>query len=352
MEEQNTQSTEYMIDFISITIGLEKPFVLGDKMNNKYIANNKTKIVKELILCENYEIINFLLENFKIDEECISDIIKDCYNLNYDDIKNLHKLIKWLEEKNIKMFEITIAKLIKKISVYDYNMIYVLKNIFNKFDNTHQIKQQFYKYICEKFFQYWNENTQNQLIFSNFEYICLIIEIFQENQQYIKHPNFYLEMFDRILINKYTDLKLLVKYIKHYDIKIDKVRKHLETKELNFIPILISSKSLEKITWFFDNISEYTEFIKKSNYLELFRAGCKTNDIEIAKYIYNIIGLCGLEITKQDLKTILNNIIYSSRLGDRTKNNIVYELINFGIKPPSGYPQLTEYYNNLKIYSR
>lgn len=351
MEEQNTPSIEYMVDFLSITIDLEKPFVLGDKMNDTYIANNKTKIIRELILCENYEIINFLLENFNIDEECISDIITDCYNSNYNDTKNFHKLIKWLEEKNIKMFEITIAKLIKKISVYDYNMIYVLKNIFNKFDNTHQIKQQFYKHICEKFFQYWNEYTQNNLTFSNFEYICLMIEIFQENQQYIKHPNFYLKIFDLILINQHTDLKFLIKYIKHYDIKMDKVRKHLETKELNFIPILISSKSLEKITWFFDNISEYTKFIKKSNYLEVFRAGCNTNDIEIAKYIYNIIGLCGLEITKQGLETILNNIIYSIRWGDKTKNNIVYELINFGIKPPSGYPQLTEYYNNLKIYS-
>lgn len=350
MEEQNTPSIEYMVDFLSITLDLEKPFVLGDKMNNTYIANNKIKIVKELILCENYEIINFMLENFNIDEECISVIINDCYNSNYDDSNNFHKLIRWLGEKNIKVFEITMAKLINKISVYDYDMIYALKNIFNKLDNTHQIKQEFYKHICENFFQYRNEITQNQQIFSNFEYICLMIEIFQENQQYIKHTNFYLKMFDWILTNKYTDLKLLVKYIKHYDIKIDET--FLERKELNFIPILINSKSLEKITWFFDNISEYTKFIKKSNYLEIFIEGCNTNDIEIAKYIYNIIGLCGLEITKQDLAKIIKKLIFSIKCDNNKNNDIIYELINLGIKPPLGYPEFTEYYNNLKIYSR
>ena len=349
MDEQNTQ---YIVDFLSILLDLEKQFVLGDKMNNVYIANNKSKLVKELILCENYEIINFLLNNFDIGEEIISDMIKDCYNFDSNENKNFHKLIEWLSKNNLKLFEITINKLVTKISVYDYNVIYVLKNIFNNFDNTNEIKQQFNKHICDKFFNCWIDNMQIQQIFSNFEYICLMTEIFQENQEYLKDTNKILKMFDIILVNQNTDLKLLEKFIKHCNITMDVVRKHLEIKKPNYILTMISSKSLEKITWFFDNIQEYTKFIKKSNYLEVFRAGCDTNDIEIAKYIYNIIGLCGLEITKQDLIVILNDIIYSTRWGNKKQNDIIFELINLGIRPPSGYPQFTEYYNNLKLYSK
>lgn len=349
MDEQNIQ---YIVDFLSIILDLEKPFILGDKMNSVYIANNKSKIVKELILCENYEIINFLLNNFDIGEEIISDMIKDCYNFDSNENKNFHKLIEWLSKNNLKLFEITINKLVTKISVYDYNVIYVLKNIFNNFDNTNEIKQQFNKHICDKFFNCWIDNMQIQQIFSNFEYICLMTEIFQENQEYLKDTNKILKMFDIILVNQNTDLKLLEKFIKHCNITMDVVRKHLEIKKPNYILTMISSKSLEKITWFFDNIQEYTKFIKKSNYLEVFRAGCDTNDIEIAKYIYNIIGLCGLEITKQDLIVILNDIIYSTRWGNKKQNDIIFELINLGIRPPSGYPQFTEYYNNLKLYSK
>lgn len=349
MDEQNTQ---YIMDFLSITLDLEKPFVLGNKMNDVYIANNKSKIVKEAILCENYEIINFLLNNFDIGEEIIADMIKDCYNFDSNENKNFHKLTEWLGKKNIKLFEITINKLVNKISVYDYNVIYVLKNIFNNFDNTNKTKQQFNKYICDKFLKCWIDETQIQQIFSNFEYICLMTKILQENQEHLKNTNENLIMFDIILVNQNTDLKLLEKYIKHCNITIDVVRKHLEIKRPNFISIVISSKSLEKITWVFDNISEYTIFIKKSNYLEVFGAGCDTNDVKIAKYIYNIIGLCGLEITKQDLTIILNKIIYSTRWSNKKQNEIVFELINLGIKPPSGYPQFTEYYNNLKIYPK
>ena len=175
----------------------------------------------------------------------------------------------------------------------------------------------------------------------------MIIVTCYENNQYLN--NFYLKLFVRLLTNKYTNLKLLEKYIKHYNIETDNARKHLVFKELNFIPILIESKSLEKITWFFDNVQEYTKFIKKSNYLNLFDIACDTNDIEIAKYIYATIELCGLEITVQDLTKILNDVIGSTRWNNY-RNNVVFELINLGIKPPYGYPRFMEYYNNLKIY--
>lgn len=350
---QLAQSVEYMVDFLSITLDLEKPFVIGNKMNDTYIANNKTKIVKQSILCENYEIINFLLENFNIDEEIISDIIKDCYNFNSNENKNFHKLIKWVGENNIKLFEMTINKLINKIRIFDYNMIYVVKNIFNKFDNTYQTKQLFMESICKSFCVKLKLLEEGQYTdFLNFEYICLIMEICEENKQYINNINFYLKMFEKILINKYTDLNLLKKYIKYYNIKINILKKYLLSLNSNFIEILINSKSLEKITWFFDIIQNYTQFIKNTNYLFVFEASCKTNNVEIAKYIYNIIGLCGFEITKLDLSRILFGVIYLTRLNNENKNDIIYEIINLGIKPPIGYPLLTEYYNNLKIYSR
>ena len=108
-----------------------------------------------------------------------------------------------------------------------------------------------------------------------------------------------MKFFDIILLNKYTDFKLVEKYIKYYGIKMNVIKEHFISKELYFTELLIKSKSLEKITWFFEIIHDYTVFIKKLNYLELFTISCKTFYIEIAKYIYNIIGLCGFEITKK-----------------------------------------------------
>ena len=351
MDKKNIEAIQYMVDFLSITLDLEKPFVLGDKMNDTYIANNKTKIINEAILCENYEVINFLIEIFKIDEECISDII----NFNFDSNKSikLHNLIKWLSTNNLSLFEKIINKLIKTISIVDYDIILVLKNIFNKFDNMNQTKELFEKYIYERFFNTkYNYNYIECVFFSNFDYICFIIEILQEKKQDITDINLYLKFFDIILLNKYTELKFVEKYIKYYGIKMNVIREHFISKEFYFIELLIKSKSLEKITWFFEIIPDYTVFIKKLNYLELFEISCKTYNIEVSKYIYNIIELCGFEIAKKDLSRILCHIIYSQRWNKDTQiNNIVFELINFGIKPPSGYPQLIEYYNNIKIYS-
>lgn len=356
MDEKNIKAIQYIVDFISITIDLEKPFVLGDKMNNTYIVNNKTKIIKEAILCENYEVINFLLEIFKIDEECISDIINDCYNFHPEESIKLHNLIKWLSTNNLSLFEKIINKFIikKNKCIYDYDIILVLKNIFDKFDNMNQTKELFQKYIYKSFFDTkYNYNYIECVFFSNFDYICFIIEILQEKKQYITDINLKKKFFDIILLNKHTELKLVEKYIKYYGIKMNMVREHFISKELYFIELLIKSKSLEKITWFFEIIPDYTVFIKKLNYLELFKISCKTYNIGVAKYIYNIIELCGFEITKKDLSRILCHIIYSQRWDKHTQiNNILFELINFGIKPPPGYPQLTEYYNKLKIYSR
>lgn len=106
------------------------------------------------------------------------------------------------------------------------------------------------------------------------------------------------------------------------------------------------------IKWFLDIVKDYSKFIKKTNYFELFKRACKTNDLETSKYIYDIIQICGLEITKSQLTLILNIIVCNSRWNNSSNTEqLIFELINLGIKPLQDFPKYIQYYNNLKIYS-
>jgi len=50
----------------------------------------------------------------------------------------------------------------KEMPNYNYNMIYVLKNIFNNFNNTNKTKRLFMKQICKSldFNNTWLRNEQ------------------------------------------------------------------------------------------------------------------------------------------------------------------------------------------------
>jgi hypothetical protein len=111
---------------------------------------------------------------------------------------------------------------------------------------------------------------------------------------------------------------------------------------------LICTNSYEKINWFFDIIQEYTKYIKDKNYINLFEIACKTNNTQIAKYIYDLIKICGFEIKNEYIIIILDKIIYSSRW-NTFDQQIIFELINLGVKPNINEPIYIDYYNNVKI---
>lgn len=347
-----SESIEYLIDFISITIN--KSIKISDnKINEIYniFLLNSLKITEEIIISENFEIINQLIKNCKIQKKLISNIII------YFEKKNIENcsinLIKWLNKNNKILFQEIFDKLLEKhlINLYDYDILnYLLKK------NSKKNKLKLINYFCENYFlnKYYCD-IYDKIVFSNFEYIKLIINIFIKNSKIFESKiNFYYKIFDYILLNLNCDLKFLLKYIKYFNFKIDKIKKYLMSKETNYLKQLISSNSYGKINWFFENINDYTHFIKSYNYLEIFSLSCKSTDINIPKFIFNIIEISGFKIHNRDIFNILDSIIYSFKRNNYANYNekIIYELINFNIKPTNFYPKYINYYNNIKVYKK
>jgi len=103
--------------------------------------------------------------------------------------------------------------------------------------------------------------------------------------------------------------------------------------------------SPEIINWYIEYLP--ITIIDKNNYKRLLESACKSQNPEVAKLIYNYIISSGIQISLYDLKEILYSLIYTDFYDKSDK--IIYELINFGIKPPNGITKFSEYYNNINI---
>lgn len=358
MEEQKIQ---YALDFMTLTLELEKEFDINDKNRSSlYFANNKIKVIREILLSENYEIINFLLEYFNIGIEQMTQYINEIYvnevHDKYSELNiKLHNFITWLNTNNQNLFFKIINSFItgKKINIFNYELIHKLKTIFDQYPDEDKTKKQFFDYITNKFIfnnYYYNHYyfyLDNE-IFTNFEYIITVSEIIRKYSEYTKIKKINLSIFDIIFGNVHTNLKILLDYIKYIGLTEDEINTYLKTiGEEYFINFVLKTNSVEKIIWFFDNIDSYNKIISQSNYLSLFDNACYTKNVQIVKYMYSIIEMCGYKILNKDIEKILYRLVSMNDLN----NCVIYELINFGIKPPKGYPKLTEYYKKLKIYS-
>jgi hypothetical protein len=350
---------QYICDFLSII--LEKK-INSDKVSLYNIILTKTKqILEEIIDCDEYEMLDIFINYIGISEEIIVDEIYQIQNFRKSYIK--FGFIEWMYKNNVELFKKYIGIIINNRLFYDlinnFNILQLFNNIIIDSQNNDfiQYKNSFINKIINIFYTSDIEKMSN--VFLNLKHLELIIDICLLDEKLNKN-DFSLNIIYCVLTNKLSNITILKKTIKKINLTSEQLNTYFESKgsivinhnEENLLIELINSKSIDKIIWFLDIITDYSRFIKKTNYLLLFKRACQTNDHEISKYIYNLIQICGFEITKEEMMSILNSIIYNSRFGDSlNKDQIIFELINLGIKPPTGYPKYIEYYNNLKIYS-
>lgn len=352
---------QYLYDFLSIVLG--KKINLDKESLHNIILSEIKQILKEIIDCDEYDMINVFINYVGIEAEKIIHEIYQIQNNCKSYIK--FELIEWMYKNNIELFKIYINSIMNNKTFYylinDFNILQLFYNIIICSQNSDFIE---YKNLCIEYVvkiftnSYYTQNINN--VFINFEHLELIIDICLLDDEF-GEDEFSYNIIDCVLKNQLSNIKILKKTIQKLNLTSEEIKIHLDNKksiiinhnEINFLEELIKSKSIDKIRWFLDIITDYSKFINKKNYIRIFSIACETSNIEISKYIYNIIQICGFEMTKQEMITILNRIIFSSRWNESTdREQIIFELINFGIKPPSGYPKYTEYYNNLKIYSK
>ena len=353
---------QYLSDFLSIV--LDKKINLDKESLSKTILSEIKKILQEIIDCDEYDMLNYLINYSEVGIEKICDEICKIQNNFVSYIK--FGLIVWMYKNNVELFKMYFNSIINQKIFYhlinDFGVLQLFYNIIIGSQNSHfiQYKNLFINNVEKIFIDKYHIPNINK-IFLNFKHLELIIDICLLDNEIegdkLEKKIFCYNIIDYVLKNKLSNIKILKKTIQKLNLTSDEIKTYLNKKssiiinhcDINFLEDLIKSKSIDKIRWFFDIITDYSKFINKNSYIRIFTIACQTSNTEISKYIYNIIQICGFEITKQEMMVILNNIIYSSRWNS-DKEQIIYELINLGIKPPSGYPKYTEYYNNLKIY--
>lgn len=356
---ENDAEKEYVEDFLSIV--LEKKINL-DNPNPADILNlNFSIVMTQLIECEEFNILKYIISIYSIDiNKIVTEIIKILKN-NED--LSIYKITKWLYENDKNLFYEFINENLchyDLIIVRDYQTMKFLFETDLSNDVYNQLNKNFIYNVTKQIFSNYIislnlDVIKSKYVYSDFNYILLIIKFGLSENSYVYelYPNVELLYYDvlcKILMCKYSELKIITKFISHYKLDFQQMITYFECDVS--ITELIETNSYEKINWFFSTIPDYTKFITKKNYKSIFEKSCKTSNPEISKYIFNIICICDFQITKDDLKYILNNIIYENRWNKETSGNkIIYELINLDIEPPRGYSKLNEYYNNIKVYN-
>lgn len=358
MNEQldNDVEKEYVEDFLSVVlnkkINLNNPNPI-DMLNLHFIM-----IMTEIIECEEFHILKYIISIYSIDKnKIVTEIIKILTN---NENLSIYKITKWLYENDKNLFYEFINVFLSYadlIIIRDYETIkFLFESDLSNNEYNQLNKKLIYNVTLNIFFSFTEQKLieiKNKYIYSDFNYILLMIELClsEESYTYKVYPNkecLYLDVLSKILINKYSELKIITKFISHYKLDTQQIITFFE--ENISILTIIETNSFEKIDWFFNIVPDYTKFITKNNYLQTFLISCETSNCEISKYIYNIICVSGFQITKTDLSMVLRIVIRSQKCVN-IDYKIIYELINLGIKPPSGYPKLDEYYKNIKIYN-
>lgn len=196
-------------------------------------------------------------------------------------------------------------------------------NIQNKDPNIN--KDMFYTYILHNIICYSvNVNTINKYI--------NLIEITKLELSTMLTKNW--NIFENICGYKYIE-------------KLDKIEK-------------LDQKIYEKfdiIKWYIDN--SLPNLITSSNSKVIFIAACSSQNLKIAKYIYNIIINNKIKFEKFVLVSVIDNLMwktfYSNALVENSElEYIIYELINLGIKPSNYNNNVTkkyiEYYKKIHFF--
>ena len=259
---------------------------------------------------------------------------------------------------NIKVFESLIQEIISIETniiinkkeffhiILDYLNLKPIINNTNYLDNFMNLISKKIELILIKYNFVGSENTS---IYNDVDYLNKLIHIYFDYKKL--NENKIKENCLIILINmlsNYYKFKKIIKFINYWKISKKEIREIIN-KKIEIFSSICYSGDLELFEWYIEFIEDYTLFINKNNYKYLFSNACKSLNSDITKIIYNLIQSQGIEITKNDLSGVLDSLIYDRWNNNQEKDEIIYNLINFDIKPPKNYPKYLEYYNKINF---
>ncbi len=189
-------------------------------------------------------------------------------------------------------------------------------------------------------------------IWDDFEFLTIIIDEYNfVNINIKKNIN---DIHCKIIINLLKlgrSLTLIQKYIKYYSVPDKELKIFLE-KTSGLFENIIQNGSIETICWV-SEICSLVTMIKPSNYKQIFRKSCMSGDIEKTKFTYNLIECAGYKLTNYDLSSVLDSLIYQERWNKENKyENIIHEIINMDVKPPSTVPKFNDYYKKITLIKK
>lgn len=346
------KNKQYLLDFISITIGKNISGV--EEPNKTIVLSNIFKILEEIILIGEYRLINKIIKYFEIDEIVIGTNILHLPT-TYDYFKP--KLFWWMYNNNINLLRIYFNYLfvptntkfipVPNIIMTNYNILKTFYSIIVEKQNEFNIhKIEFSRSIHKIVYVSINSQMDCKLC-GEIRHLILITNICILDKSLDKNE-LYFDIFDSMLTNKFENLRIIKQYCVIYGLTPTDIKNYFDKKKELFVYQIINSKSYDKVDWFFNTISDYTKFITPTNCNEIFACASHTKNVKLAKYIYEIILICGYEIKKDKIYDILCQLMCSSYQCE-FDDKIVYELINLGIKPPHGISKYTDYYKSIKI---
>jgi hypothetical protein len=344
---------ESEIDSLVETI-IQDDNLIFEKNVEANIKKYKMKIINLLITSDYIELIPKLKKIYVNDTDTVNLIIESLISivneLNFDSFK-------WIIINEPELFinfinKLSAQKFLVILNSIDFCELYGFigkTKIFNDFKNL-MVKFVDINLLCT--------NTSQMVFGSNsqflkiFEKIIILIDVYIKKTPINTYFNNIHSKIMFLLLKTNTSLDTIIKYKKYYKISDENLKNYFEKN--NILENFVRYSSVEIVTWFFEMTSVLT-IIKQSNYKNIFKQACLNGNVELIKLIYNLIQCAGFKIDEFNLYSIMNDLIYQERWYGSNKtnyDNVIYEFINMGVKPPISATKYNEYYKNITIIKK
>lgn len=294
-------------------------------INNDNIIDSDIKLLREIVLNNNYLITDKTPKVLLNDKEIIQSYIVNNINkinihiIDYIDIELDEYIIELIFDKgykiniNTKLYILEYNNIINKI--YKDKYLNVCRNLFNELNSNYEYLVYFLECI----------NTNNKLLLEyidndfNFKYILKyifygsnnlrnnLINIINNNQYVILHEVYNI-LFDKFNINIFANM------VNNYKYNTNLYTDIINNKESisNDIKILLIKKLV------YDNSNFYIQSINDLNKYKEFIYINNNNDIESNNIIYikNMIFRCLFNLDYYSIKNMLNTTINSLKIMD------------------------------------
>ena len=344
--------TESEIDLLIESIILNNNLIFEKNVEDN-LKKYKQQIIEVIISNDYVELIPKLKKIYSYDLQNITDALITFFpKINSDSIE-------WICVNELEIF----INCINKINVDDFMNFIDSDNFYSIYESVKKNKNMLnnfeYKitHILENILINPKTNTYISP-FKNFKFLNIIekviflIDIYLRNNP--NNNNNFNTVHSKIvlaLLKTNTSLELIIKYKKYYKITDKNLKIFFEKSDI--FEKNVRFCSVEIVSWFFEIASVLT-IIKPSNYITIFKQACLNGDIKLIKLTYNLIYCAGYKIDNHSLFPIMIGLIHEQRwMGNKTNyDDVIYEFINMGIKPPAGISKYLEYYNNITIIKK